>query len=439
LIAGLPVQSPVGDGPDFDLMSPSSPALLATPARSADAGQSAVFNFLTPDATGFEQRSLTKKSDSLSQPKKKECPPTPDRLQAVPLKRMSSLHEEKILKAFWGDEPPASMDFTEYRLIGEGAFFQVARVKDKRTGKYYAMKKAKKRFRGKKDREEYLKEVEVLATLKPHENIVRYYQAWQDDGHFYLLMEYCAGNLNELVNQTLSKPPYRIGEDLLLRICRQVAMGLNHIHASNILHLDIKPANILVTSNCTFKLGDFGHSILKKDWKDGHEGDSTYIAPELLSSRLSGVALISPLSGIGPSSPLVMQFSPVSPMASLQGPSPLASPVGGGSAPASPALVNTKADIFSLGLLLFELATGRDLPQNGRLWQKLRQGSDRAALFLKTKSGIDPNFQDLIISMMNPNPLLRPTAARIIELLDLHMPQRQAPAAPAAAAVAPPQ
>jgi serine/threonine protein kinase len=105
----------------------------------------------------------------------------------------------------------------------------------------------------------------------------------------------------------------------------QIALGLSGIHRHNVLHLDLKPENVLVSPDGTLKIGDFGQARLKKDWKDGSEGDATYMAPELFQNS--------------------------------------------DDSPPTPA-----ADIFSLGLLLFELATGLELPKEGPLWRELREG-----------------------------------------------------------------
>ncbi len=86
-----------------------------------------------------------------------------------------------------------------------------------------------------------------------------------------------------------------------------------------------QPENVLVSVDGQLKLGDFGQAQLKSGWRDGGEGDATYMAPELFQNAED----------------------------------------------ASPTFA---ADVFSLGLLLFELATGLVLPKDGPLWHQLREG-----------------------------------------------------------------
>jgi len=248
--------------------------------------------------------------------------------------------------------------------------------------------------------------VEVAAELTPHGNIIRYFQAWQEGGHFYLQMEYCECNLSEHVERLMQMSPSPIGptrtlsdsmngkgtggkglaggngkitNEWLADTCKQIAQGLHHIHTANVLHLDIKPDNILVANNGVLKLADFGHASLKKDWKDGGEGDSMYMAPELLGG---GVPL-----------------SPRSPRVS----------------------VTPKADIFSLGLLLFELATGTYLPSSGPLWHKLRTGMAEELLTEAANGAVvralHLGLKRLIVSILNPVVSARPSAEQILSYL----------------------
>ena len=64
-----------------------------------------------------------------------------------------------------------------------------------------------------------------------------------------------------------------------------VAAGLQHIHSNGLVHMDIKPQNIFLTEDGTLKIGDLGMMREDGNVEDGHEGDQTYMARELLDTN----------------------------------------------------------------------------------------------------------------------------------------------------------
>jgi membrane-associated tyrosine/threonine-specific cdc2-inhibitory kinase len=124
-----------------------------------------------------------------------------------------------------------------------------------RTGKEFALKKSTRRFRGRLDRAKYLREVQNVAQLGHHPNLVHYERAWQDDGHFFIVMELCrVGTLGRLIAETHGP----IQAETARNYAKGMLRGLARLHAQELLHLDLKPDNLFLMSDGGIKIGDFG-------------------------------------------------------------------------------------------------------------------------------------------------------------------------------------
>jgi serine/threonine protein kinase len=135
-------------------------------------------------------------------------------------------------------------------------------------------------------------------------------------------------------------------------------MALQYIHGHNIIHLDLKPENILVSDENLLKIGDFGLStVFGEPPSLSSEGDKYYMAPEVLGG-----------------------------------------------------IYTKAADIFSLGLIMLELAADVELPSNGNSWQNLRHG-DFSELSLDDTSDM---LNQLIREMTHPSPELRPSIEKVL-------------------------
>ena len=103
------------------------------------------------------------------------------------------------------------------------------------------------------------KEADILSKFNCN-NIVKYYDSWENKDKFYILMEFCAGqNLRDFININI-KNNELIEEDILYNIIKQICIGIKEIHNKNIIHRDIKPENIFMNENKDIKIGDFGIS-----------------------------------------------------------------------------------------------------------------------------------------------------------------------------------
>lgn len=258
--------------------------------------------------------------------------------------------------------------FGNVKLVGQGQFSYVYIVTEKLTrsnqtalDNTFAVKRTKKPYISASERLRILEEVDVLRTLtvdhkkrnkaqistvsannitnttksstvsstlemeteaEGREYIVALITNWEHLGNLYIMTEYCEnGNLEEFLAK--SGNVSRLDEWRVWKILVEVSMGLRYIHESGYLHLDIKPANIFITFEGSLKIGDFGMAT-PYPVPEGteREGDREYIAPEVLTKQIYG----------------------------------------------------TSADIFSLGMMMLEVAANIVLPDNGIYWQKLRSG-----------------------------------------------------------------
>ncbi|GAK67829.1 kinase-like protein [Moesziomyces antarcticus] len=258
----------------------------------------------------------------------------------------SRAHEHSILESAFNVE----------ETIGSGEFSEVLKAVSRSTGYAYAVKRMKRSYLGPRDRLRRLEEVDVLRTLstsgKPHANIVSLFGAWEEEGHLHLQLELCPLGSLAFFLEEYGQQVGALDEPRLWKMLAELSSGVSYIHAHNILHLDLKPANVLITEHGTLKIGDFGMATrwplvdaettlrgagldaelrqnaleqVAEPWPAQRglerEGDRVYLAPEVIFHGQYGKA----------------------------------------------------ADVFSLGLIVLEAAGNVELPDNGEPWQKLRR------------------------------------------------------------------
>ncbi|TMW52552.1 hypothetical protein DOY81_002377 [Sarcophaga bullata] len=244
--------------------------------------------------------------------------------------------------------------FSRLAKIGEGSFGEVFKVRSKEDGLLYAIKMSKEIFRSELYRQERLEEVRRYEQFSGHANCLRFYRAWEQNDRLYMQMELCRESLERYLERKRTIPEEKIWSILL-----DLLLALKSLHDRNLIHLDIKLDNVLIGYDDSCKLADFG-LVIDVDRANRHqatEGDSRYVAPEIMQGNFSKAA-----------------------------------------------------DIFSLGIAILELACYLELPSNGLLWQQLRN----AVLpedFIKT---ISIDLQNIIKDMMTPNPNERPTVDQLL-------------------------
>lgn len=196
--------------------------------------------------------------------------------------------------------------------IGSGGMAIVFRGKDTKLERYVTIKVLRDEYIGDEDFISRFRSEATSAARLSHPNIVRVYDVGEDQGIYYIVMEYIHGDtLKEGIKK---KAPFDTKS--VLNVAIQMASALSHAHQNHVVHRDIKPQNILVGTDGIIKVTDFG------------------IARAATASTMTTTA-----NALGS----VHYFSPEQ---------------------ARGGYVDEKSDIYSLGITMFEMATGH-LPFTG--------------------------------------------------------------------------
>jgi eukaryotic-like serine/threonine-protein kinase len=140
--------------------------------------------------------------------------------------------------------------------LGKGAMGVVYRGTDPNIGRTVALKTMRLDVHGIEAEEmlERFRNEARSAGVLNHPNIVTIYDAGEADGLFYMAMEVIEG---QTLQQLLSKH-HVLPVDQVLKVCRQVGEGLDFAHERKVIHRDVKPANIMITTSGLVKIMDFG-------------------------------------------------------------------------------------------------------------------------------------------------------------------------------------
>ncbi len=253
---------------------------------------------------------------------------------------------------------PGAMLAGRYRivsLLGKGGMGEVYRADDLKLGQAVALKFLPPRFSEDPKRLEYFHNEVRLARQVSHPNVCRVYDIGEVDGQHFLSMEYVDGE--DLA--TLILRIGRLPQDKALDIARQLCAGLAAAHDRGVLHRDLKPSNVMLDGRGRVRITDFGLARLATE-KEGPEvgvGTPAFMAPEQL--------------------------------------------VGG--------QATEQSDIYSLGLILFEVFTGKpayDADSKAELL-KLRERSSPVAPSTIVPD-IDPVVERLIQRCLEKEPHDRP-------------------------------
>ncbi|XP_053173439.1 calcium/calmodulin-dependent protein kinase IGb [Scomber japonicus] len=165
--------------------------------------------------------------------------------------------------------------------LGSGAFSEVYMVKEKKTGKMFAMKCVKKKQKRDLNLEN---EITVLRRIK-HDNVVGMEDFYESRTHYYLVMQLVSGG--ELFDRILDRGVY--SEKDASRVIQQVLQAVSYLHENGIVHRDLKPENILYYSqdeDSKIMISDFGLSkMVDNGVMSTACGTPGYVAPEVLAQK----------------------------------------------------------------------------------------------------------------------------------------------------------
>uniref|UniRef100_A0A672RFS1 non-specific serine/threonine protein kinase n=1 Tax=Sinocyclocheilus grahami TaxID=75366 RepID=A0A672RFS1_SINGR len=186
-------------------------------------------------------------------------------------------------------------DFEMLKVIGRGAFGEVAVVKMKHTERVYAMKILNKWEMLKRAETACFREERNVLVNGDCQWITTLHYAFQDDNYLYLVMDYYVGG--DLLT-LLSKFEDRLPEDMAKFYVAEMVLAIHSIHQQRYVHRDIKPDNVLLDMNGHIRLADFGSCL--KMMQDGTVqssvavGTPDYISPEILQAMEDGMGKYGP-------------------------------------------------------------------------------------------------------------------------------------------------
>lgn len=181
-------------------------------------------------------------------------------------------------------------------LLGRGSFGSVFEGIST-DGSFIAVKEVSLLDQGSQGKQSVFQLEQEIALLSQfeHENIVQYLGTEKDKSNLYIFLELVTkGSLASLYRR------YRLRDSQVSGYTRQILLGLKYLHDRNIVHRDIKCANILVDSNGSVKLADFGLAkAIKLNDVKSCKGTAFWMAPEVLKGKSKGYGIPADIWSLG--------------------------------------------------------------------------------------------------------------------------------------------
>ena len=219
------------------------------------------------------------------------------------------------------------------RKIGQGGMGEVYECFDNRNKKY-AIKILKKEFAQSPVLvERFHREAKIMFTLN-HPNIVKVFDMNEEDGIYYILMEYIEGESLQDKIESQKKISFEEAIDIITQVCE----GLSYAHHKNIIHRDIKPSNILIDKEGKVKLADFGIAKIVGNVALSTGDLTTAISKNMLDEEETKLLDMTGLTGTGT---ILGTYDYMSPE-QKEGKK-----------------LTFSSDIYSLGVVLYKILTGK--------------------------------------------------------------------------------
>jgi len=250
--------------------------------------------------------------------------------------------------------------------VGSGGMAEVYLAHDKLLDRRVAVKILHEAYRSDAEFiERFHREAKAAARLS-HPSIVSIYDVGVEDEDHYIVMEYVPGD--SLKDKLREEGALEISD--AVKIAKDIASGLNHAHTNNLVHCDVKPHNILLTSDGHAKIADFGIA------RAVTESTMTYSG-----SVIGSVHYFSPEQAQGKS-------------------------------------ITPKSDVYSLGVVMYEMLTGK-LPFTGdnAVAVAMKHIEEEPTPPSALRSQIPPMFEAITLRAMSKAPENRPSAFDLIQAL----------------------
>ncbi|KAE8604937.1 hypothetical protein XENTR_v10014901 [Xenopus tropicalis] len=187
---------------------------------------------------------------------------------------------------------PLALDITSYtfhRVLGRGTFGKVMLASTPTNSQQVAIKVIVKKPQM-ANRQSILREARVLRVAAGHPYLCHMHAAFQTQNYAFIAMEFASGgSLKDLL-----KKEHHLKTRQVIFYSAEMVCGLQYLHSRGIIHCDLKPDNILISSEGHIKIADFGlavEHVFGHDTTCGYRGTPKYMAPEVLADQRYNAAV----------------------------------------------------------------------------------------------------------------------------------------------------